>query len=134
MNVFSQPLTRELKLSDVVEISKLFEAEYNQPNLHDRVLIFDVVASQPRRLSIGNVKESEENEVCDQNEDQTDGTTEIANNETGIVQGGNKTKTEASRIVSIYASFLPCCVRNVYANLNQRQARFIPDITICIAC
>ena len=108
MSVSSQSLTSELKPSDVAEISRLFEAEYNQPNLHDRVLIFDVVASPPRRLSVGNGKENE-NKVCDQNEDHTDDTTDIANNETGIIRGGNQTKTQASRIVSIYKFFAVLC-------------------------
>ena len=131
MSALGQTKIRELRLGDVVEILKLFEAEYNQPNLHDRVLIFDVVASLPRRLTIGNVKESEENEVCDENEDQTDGDkADIANDETGIIRGGNQTKTQAS----MYANFLPCCLSDVYTNLNQRLAGFISDITIYIAC
>ena len=116
MSVFNQPLIRELRLSDVVEISKLFEAEYNRPNLHDRVLIFDVVASPLRRLSVGTVKESEKNEVCGQNEDQADDdTADIANDETGRIRRGNQTKTQACRIVSIYACcFAVLCGKSTY--------------------
>ena len=50
-------MTRALKQDDVLEVSKLFEAEFNQPDLHDRVLIFDVVV--PRSFSCVSVKEDE---------------------------------------------------------------------------
>ncbi|CAB4043540.1 Hypothetical predicted protein [Paramuricea clavata] len=55
---------RALKQNDVLGISKLYEAEFNRPDLHDRVLVFDVVgkASWQQILSVENERsESEAN-------------------------------------------------------------------------
>ena len=40
--------SRALKQEDERELSKLYESEFNKPDLHDRILIFDAVAT--RRL------------------------------------------------------------------------------------
>ena len=50
-------MARALKQDDVLEVSKLFEAEFNQPDLHDRVLISDVVV--PRSFSSASAEEDE---------------------------------------------------------------------------
>ena len=34
----------DLKLTDLLELSKVYAPEYNMPELHDRVLVFDVMA------------------------------------------------------------------------------------------
>ena len=39
-------MSRALKQEDERGLSKLYESEFNKPDLHDRILIFDVVASQ----------------------------------------------------------------------------------------
>ena len=44
-------MSRALKQDDLLQLSKLYEAEFNQPDLHDRVLVFDVVASQVEGVS-----------------------------------------------------------------------------------
>jgi hypothetical protein len=79
-------LSRALKQDDERELLKLYEAEFNQPDLHDRVLIFDVVASWP--LNVLNVDENErniKNGDSKQNEDGSDDeTAEIDNMEIGI--------------------------------------------------
>jgi hypothetical protein len=79
-------MSRALKQDAVLELSKLYEAEFNQPELHDRVLIFDVVASDaswPHNVS--DADENETREDCSQNEDGNGAeTTEIANEETNI--------------------------------------------------
>ena len=73
MSVFG--LLRGLKPNDVLELSRLYEAEFNQPDLHDRVLVFDVVASCLRRDS----------EVNQQSEDGRLGkTAETESKETGM--------------------------------------------------
>ena len=66
----------------MLEVSKLFEAEFNQPDLHDRVLIFDVVV--PRSFSSATVEEDErhENETAKEGEDGSKDKTEIP--ETGM--------------------------------------------------
>ena len=37
-------MSRALKENDVLEMLKLYEAEFNRPDVHDRILVFDVVA------------------------------------------------------------------------------------------
>ena len=78
-------MARALKQDDVLEVSKLFEAEFNQPDLHDRVLIFDVVV--PRSFSsVSSVEEAKrhENETATQSENGENGKSEIL--ETGVYQ------------------------------------------------
>ncbi|CAB4037872.1 Hypothetical predicted protein, partial [Paramuricea clavata] len=73
-------MSRALKQEDERELLKLYEAEFNQPDLHDRVLIFDVVASWP--LNVLNVDENERNKngASSHNKDGSDGeTAEIDN-------------------------------------------------------
>ena len=83
-------MSRALKREDERELSRLYEAEFNQPGLHDRVLIFDVVASWPRRHSEVNVEENEKNEASDQSEDGNDDeAAEIENEETGMNGNGD---------------------------------------------
>ena len=76
-------MARALKQDDVLEVSKLFEAEFNQPDLHDRVLIFDVVV--PRSFSCVSVKDKIcEKETARQSEEgQNDKTKNL---ETGVYQ------------------------------------------------
>ena len=74
-------MSRALKQDDLVKLSKLYEAEFNQPDLHDRVLVFDVVASQLEGVSDADVDEA--SEAGSQSEDEDDGdTTKISNEET----------------------------------------------------
>ena len=54
-------MSRALKQEDERGLSKLYEAEFNKPDLHDRVLIFDVVA----RFSDASVEEN----VCNKNKE-----------------------------------------------------------------
>ena len=62
-------MARALKQDDVLEVSKLFEEEFNKPDLHDRVLIFDVVV--PRSFSSVNAEDDQRpaNETTTQSED-----------------------------------------------------------------
>jgi hypothetical protein len=79
-------MSRALKQDDERELLKLYEGEFNQPDLHDRVLIFDVVASWP--LNVLKVDENERNKNGDsnQNEDESDDeTAEIDNMEIGMI-------------------------------------------------
>jgi hypothetical protein len=89
MSTFAQQILREVKLNDVLELLKSYEAEFNKPDLHDRVLIFDVVASRPRRLSVANVEENERNENGASNENK-DG----SDSETKDGSDGETAKTE----------------------------------------
>ena len=101
-------LSRELKMNDVLELSKLYEAEFNKPDLHDRVLVFDVVASCLRRDSDVNIEENEgsENQTSKQSEDGRHGeTAEIESEETGMnVSDENETETHNCEIASKYAN------------------------------
>ena len=54
-------MSRALKQEDERGLSKLYEAQFNKPDLHDRVLIFDVVA----RFSDASVEEN----VCNKNKE-----------------------------------------------------------------
>jgi hypothetical protein len=83
-------MSRALKQDDVLELSKLYEAEFNKPDMHDRVLIFDVVASWPRRLEDEGIK----NEASSQSEDGNDGeTAEIENVEIVGVNTSDENET-----------------------------------------
>ena len=75
-------MARALKQDDVLEVSKLFEAEFNQPDLHDRVLIVDVVV--PRSFSSVSVEEDErhKNETRKESKDDENDKAEIL--KTGI--------------------------------------------------
>ena len=72
---------RALKLYDVTQLSKLYESEFNKEDLHDRVLIFDVVASEASELNAenavgkkaGNANEEVDNDAGKQSEDGSDG-------------------------------------------------------------
>ena len=88
-------MARALKQDDVLEVSKLFEAEFNQPDLHDRVLIFDVVV--PRSFSSVNVEEDERhrNETRKESEDDENDKAEIL--ETGM-KINDKIKTKGKVI------------------------------------
>ena len=57
---------------DVLEFSKLFEAEFNQPDLHDRVLVFDVVELWPFEFLNTNEGQEIENESKRQTEFRTE--------------------------------------------------------------
>jgi hypothetical protein len=82
-----------LKLSDTAELSRLFEAEFNKPDLHDRVLIFDVVASPPQRLVEENENEMNEASGRDHDDDgNAVGTAKNANDEKGMIQTVLETK------------------------------------------
>ena len=56
-------MSRALKHDDLLGLSKLYESEFNKPDLHDRILVFDVVATQ--RFS----DESVEENVSDENKE-----------------------------------------------------------------
>jgi hypothetical protein len=84
-------MSRALKQDDVLELSKLYEAEFNKPDMHDRVLIFDVVASWPRRLENEGIK----NETSNQSEDGSDGETAEIENVENSVNTSDENETES---------------------------------------
>lgn len=45
-------MARGLKANDVLELSKLYQAEFNKPELHDRVLVFDVMRDGWERSAV----------------------------------------------------------------------------------
>jgi hypothetical protein len=98
MSIFAQTMSRAVKLNDVLELLKLFEAEFNKPDLHDRVLIFDVVASRPRRLRVATVEENErnENEASSQSKDRNDDETVKAENVEIGVNANDESETESN--------------------------------------
>ena len=65
-------MSRALKQNDVLELSKLYEAEFNRPDLHDRVLVFDVVgkASWQHVLNVKNERSG--SEASAQSEDESE--------------------------------------------------------------
>ena len=87
-------MSRALKQEDERELSKLYEAEFNQPDLHDRVLVFDVVALWP--YSVSDVdEENETSEACGQSKDGDDAETIEISNEATDVNAGNENKDES---------------------------------------
>ena len=91
-------MSRALKQDDLVKLSKLYEVEFNQPDLHDRVLVFDVVASQLQGVSDVDVNET--SEACNQSEDKDDAdTTKISNEETDT--NGNDENEAGSQVCEI---------------------------------
>ena len=58
-----------LKQDDERQMSKLYESEFNKPDLHDRILVFDVIASCLSSLS---ETSAEENGKCKNSEIQID--------------------------------------------------------------
>ena len=78
-------MSRALKQDDLLQLSKLYEAEFNQPDLHDRVLVFDVVASQLEVVS--NVDENETSKAGSWYEDGDVKTTKISNEKTDMDAG-----------------------------------------------
>ncbi len=91
-------MSRALKQDDVLELSKLFEAEFNQPGLHDKVLIFDVVASDaslPRRRSDENVEENETSEAGGENEERSHVETAENENMETIMNPSDQNETES---------------------------------------
>jgi hypothetical protein len=91
-------MSRALKQEDERELSRLFEAEFNKPAMHDRVLIFDVVASWSRRLEDEGIR----NEDSSQSEDGSDGeTAEIENDEKSVnTSDENETESHDCEIAS----------------------------------
>jgi hypothetical protein len=76
---------RALKKNDVLDISKLYEAEFNRPDLHDRVLVFDVVgkaASWQHILSVEN--ERSESEANTQSEDESEDESPVQTEKEGM--------------------------------------------------
>ena len=81
-------MSTALKNDDLVRLSKLYEAEFNKPDLHDRVLIFDVVASPTfadasakEKTSDGN--EETANQASEESNDQATPTDETGMNASG---------------------------------------------------
>ena len=87
------PLSRSLKQGDLQKFLKIYEEEFNQPDLHDRILVFDVVASEHEEVS--DFAENTINKVaCNQDEIKKEpiernkeNTMEILNEETDMKAG-----------------------------------------------
>jgi hypothetical protein len=76
---------RALKKNDVLDISKLYEAEFNRPDLHDRVLVFDVVgkaASWQHILSVENERSG--SEANTQSEDESEDESPVQTEKEGM--------------------------------------------------
>ncbi|XP_028395438.1 uncharacterized protein LOC114519497 [Dendronephthya gigantea] len=123
-------MTRALKENDLLELSKLYETEFNQPDLHDRILVFDVVSS----LSLGDVEADDEESaeinnkqsdieresVADEiegNETSTDDQNEAGSDDCEIIakyenggQKGTKINTEAGIVIE-----------TIESNLNEKS-------------
>ena len=82
-----RPMIRALKQDDILELSKLYESEFNKPHLHDRVLIFDVVALRRFSVPRAEVNVSDENEAIKNEASEEDVSHEMTttkNVETGV--------------------------------------------------
>ena len=80
-------MSRALKQEDERELSKLYESEFNKPDLHDKILIFDVVASRRlcgASLEVNVSDENEEIRIEASTEDGSHETTKTENVETGV--------------------------------------------------
>jgi hypothetical protein len=65
-------MSRALKQNDVLELSKLYEAEFNRPDLHDRVLVFDVVGKASWQHVFNVKNERSGSEASAQSEDESE--------------------------------------------------------------
>ena len=93
-------MAQALKQDDALEVSKLFEEEFNKPDLHDRVLIFDVVV--PRSFGSVNAEEDERRvkETTTQGEDGKKDEGEIL--ETGMnINDENETQSQDNHYFEI---------------------------------
>ena len=82
-----RPMIRALKHDDLLGLSKLYESEFNKPDLHDRVLILDVVALRTFSGARAEVNVSDENEAIKNegsDEDVSHEMTTTKNVETGV--------------------------------------------------
>ena len=80
-------MSRALKQEDERGLSKLYESEFNKPDLHDRVLIFDVVASRTFSGTSVEQNESDESEGIDNQASKEESgyeATKTENVETGV--------------------------------------------------
>ena len=80
-------MSRALKQEDERGLSKLYESEFNKPDLHDKVLIFDVVALRRFSGASVEVNVSDENEEIENEASQEESgyeTTKTENVETGV--------------------------------------------------
>ena len=82
-----------LKQDDLLQLSKLYEAEFNQPDLHDRVLVFDVVASQLE--SVSDADENKTTEADSWSEDGDDPETTKLWNEEADKNAGNENEARS---------------------------------------
>ena len=62
-------MSRALKQEDILELSRLFEQQFNQADLHDRVLMFDVVLPQSFRSVSVEEDDRHKNKIIAQSED-----------------------------------------------------------------
>ena len=73
--VFIQEMSCDLKLDDLLELSKVYAAEYNMPELHDRVLVFDVMPDGWETDEIlANSKHDDDSVNVEENSDESSGT------------------------------------------------------------
>ena len=82
-----RPMIRALKQDDILELSKLYESEFNKPDLHDRILIFDVVALRRFSGASVEVNVSDENKAIKNEASEEDVSYEMTttkNVETGV--------------------------------------------------
>ena len=87
-----RPMNRALKHDDLLGLSKLYESEFNKPDLHDRVLTFDVVALRTfcgakAEVIVSDENQGIENEGTENKASEEDGSHEMTttkNVETGV--------------------------------------------------
>ena len=103
----STEMSRALKQEDVLELSKLFEAEFNKPDLHDRVLVFDVVgkASWQHISSVKNGRSGSETSAQseDENEDEIEDEIEDENED----ESEDENEDEWERMIAERRELIP---------------------------
>jgi hypothetical protein len=98
-------MSRALKQADERKLSKLYETEFNKPDLHDRVLIFDVVASWPCSLESENEGiKNEATQASNQRIQSEDGSSETVGIGNWTSVNTNDENETQSKIASKYAN------------------------------
>lgn len=85
----------DLKLNDLLELSKVYAPEYNMPELHDRVLVFDVMQDGWETHAILASSEYGDDSV-NVEENPGESSTTISNEALQDVQNGSNSDGEAS--------------------------------------
>ncbi len=120
--VFIQEMSCDLKINDLLELSKVYAPEYNMPELHDRVLVFDVMPDGWETDTIlASSKHDDDSVNIDENSDESSGT---VSNETLQENVTNEGKSEGELTEAVESKEIkPAVERN--SETGSTSGRFL---------